>query len=531
MPGGFFPGAGGGGGSSDHAALTNRGLADAHPTSAVTGLDAALAGKLAATEKGAANGVATLDAGARVPAAQLPSYVDDVIEFANLGAFPGTGEAGKIYIALSDNKQYRWGGSSYIELIASPGTTDVVPEGAVNLYHTQARVRGTALTGLSTANATDVVAADTTLSGFGKLQAQLGNKQSPRVVVNVQAGTSYTLGVIDAPSGALSRLAMASASANTVTVPADVFTAGTVILISQSGDGMTTLVAGAGVVFQAPSSTPLASPGQYALWRIERGSSEVWRVNLIGGSGGSAGNAVTHSPSTSAPSGGADGDVVMDSSATPFFASLWRRAAGVWARYRAEYTWAGRPSAATYAGAVITISDTIFAGVQMYSDGANWIPVGGRCHATWSAFTANHTGVTTESAALDTQTIPAGFCNIGGVSLDVEGFWAFTNGGTPSNKLHITRINGGAAIGYYTATSTHLSARSKAILEVTGTAATNYALPSSAATTGYNAGTAAAPISLSVDFAAAVTVSWHAQVDNAGDGAICRRRRITVVFP
>ncbi len=55
----------------------------------------------------------------KVPASQLPSYVDDVLEYANLAAFPGTGETGKIYVALDTNKTYRWSGSAYVEISAS----------------------------------------------------------------------------------------------------------------------------------------------------------------------------------------------------------------------------------------------------------------------------------------------------------------------------------------------------------------------------------------------------------------------------
>lgn len=69
--------------------------------------------------KGAANGIATLDASGKVPSAQLPSYVDDVLEFANKAAFPATGESGKIYIAIDTNKSYRWSGSAYTEISKS----------------------------------------------------------------------------------------------------------------------------------------------------------------------------------------------------------------------------------------------------------------------------------------------------------------------------------------------------------------------------------------------------------------------------
>lgn len=91
--------------------------------SSLTSQDAAIfrgtIGALAASLKGAANGVAELGADGRVPSGQLPSYVDDVLEYANLAAFPATGETGKIYINLDQNKTWRWSGSGYTEISAS----------------------------------------------------------------------------------------------------------------------------------------------------------------------------------------------------------------------------------------------------------------------------------------------------------------------------------------------------------------------------------------------------------------------------
>jgi hypothetical protein len=55
----------------------------------------------------------------KIPAAQLPSYVDDVLEYASVSAFPATGESGKIYVATGTNKTYRWGGSAYVEISES----------------------------------------------------------------------------------------------------------------------------------------------------------------------------------------------------------------------------------------------------------------------------------------------------------------------------------------------------------------------------------------------------------------------------
>ena len=75
--------------------------------------------KMDSTLKGAVNGVAELDESGKVPSSQLPSYVDDVLEFDSQSAFPGTGESGKIYVAKDTNKTYRWSGSSYVEISAS----------------------------------------------------------------------------------------------------------------------------------------------------------------------------------------------------------------------------------------------------------------------------------------------------------------------------------------------------------------------------------------------------------------------------
>ena len=74
---------------------------------------------IASSLKGANSGVAELDSSGKVPSSQLPSYVDDVLEYASTSAFPATGETGKIYIALDTNKTYRWSGSAYVEISAS----------------------------------------------------------------------------------------------------------------------------------------------------------------------------------------------------------------------------------------------------------------------------------------------------------------------------------------------------------------------------------------------------------------------------
>ena len=76
-------------------------------------------GAISTSAKGAASGVAELDANGLVPTSQLPSYVDDVLEYNSRSSFPTTGETGKIYVDTSTNLTYRWGGSDYVEISPS----------------------------------------------------------------------------------------------------------------------------------------------------------------------------------------------------------------------------------------------------------------------------------------------------------------------------------------------------------------------------------------------------------------------------
>lgn len=155
--------------------------------------------------------------GGVIPANQLPSYVDDVLEYASWASFPVTGEAGKIYIALDVNKTYRWGGSGYVEIggggvalgetaatayrgdrgkIAydhsqSQGnphntTTSEITEG-LNKFFTEARVRNTVLSGLVKTNSSNVTNADTVEVAVGKLAAK--SESGSRVINWVNANT------------------------------------------------------------------------------------------------------------------------------------------------------------------------------------------------------------------------------------------------------------------------------------------------------------------------------------------------------
>lgn len=147
-----------------------------HPTSGVrTYLNTLLDGKQPA------GNYAELDGpGGKVNASQLPSFVDDIIEYDSADSTkqrPSSGESGKIYVDISNGKVYRWGGSAsgYVEISASPGSTDDVIEGTTptsNKYYTKARVLADAPvlsvaghTGAVTLYMTDVVDLTTTLGG------------------------------------------------------------------------------------------------------------------------------------------------------------------------------------------------------------------------------------------------------------------------------------------------------------------------------------------------------------------------------
>ncbi|WP_216069250.1 MULTISPECIES: hypothetical protein [unclassified Acinetobacter] len=175
---------------------------------------------------------ADLDESGKVPASQLPSYVDDVLDgryvnpsqFNDLNGNPYVPESGKVYVDVDTNKTYRWSGMLYV-VIGGGGvalgetsetayrgdrgkvaydhsqsqgnphnsTTSDITEGS-RLYFTEPRVRLTPLTGLSTADSSPIVATDTFLQAFGKSQAQQNN-----LPANVRATTLTGLNIVNAP--------------------------------------------------------------------------------------------------------------------------------------------------------------------------------------------------------------------------------------------------------------------------------------------------------------------------------------------
>lgn len=146
--------------------------------------------------KGVANGLVPLDGTTKISSIYLPSFVDDVLEFANLASFPVTGETGKMYIDLTTNKTYRWSGTVYVEISASPGSTDAVTEGASNLYFTPVRVLATVLSTFSVGLNAAISATDTIVQAFGKVQAQINNLLSVKAdkTTTISTGTGLNGG-------------------------------------------------------------------------------------------------------------------------------------------------------------------------------------------------------------------------------------------------------------------------------------------------------------------------------------------------
>ena len=183
------------------------------------------------------NGIAPLVNG-KVPSANLPSYVDDVLEYANLASFPTTGETGKLYIALDTNLIYRWTGSTYAS--TSSNSSLALGETSETAYRGD---RGKTAYDHSQATGNPH---GTTIANISGLQSAIDdaavNFAAP--TVNPQSGTAYTLGTVTTDNNGKTYLRMTSTSTNIVTIPS---TQTKPISISQRGTGTTTLAAGSGV--------------------------------------------------------------------------------------------------------------------------------------------------------------------------------------------------------------------------------------------------------------------------------------------
>lgn len=163
--------------------------------------------KLGATDDVVLNGYSFMTSGGLVSADRLPSYVDDVVEYANLAAFPVTGEAGKIYLALDTSSAYRWTGSIYFEVFTGAVDsvngftgivvldTDDISEGSTNLYFTAARAKSAAVADSITNGVTDVAPSQNAVFDALALKAStdLSNLASTAVNADIIPGLANVI--------------------------------------------------------------------------------------------------------------------------------------------------------------------------------------------------------------------------------------------------------------------------------------------------------------------------------------------------
>lgn len=149
-----------------------------------TGLDADLldgneaSAFVLATEKGSANGVATLDGSGKLDPSQIPGGLDNFEEYADLASFPGTGASDIIYVAQDTNYLYRWSGSAYIQVGGGGGGVN-----AVELTHTNG-----------------VVAMDVSLGTHFRFDTDVYTGADPNVPI-IEHDTSFTSGTNNLPAG------------------------------------------------------------------------------------------------------------------------------------------------------------------------------------------------------------------------------------------------------------------------------------------------------------------------------------------
>jgi lysophospholipase L1-like esterase len=166
-----------------------------------------------AYQRGANNGLAPLDESGKVPAANLPAFVDDVLEYANAAALPGTGTSGLLYVTLDNGKVWRWSGSAYVEITSAPDfASQAEAEAGTNNTKT--------MTPLRTAQANAATAAS--------LSSHTANTSNPHSVTKAQVGLGNCDNTSDAAKpvstatqAALDDKADASAALTTIAMVGD----------------------------------------------------------------------------------------------------------------------------------------------------------------------------------------------------------------------------------------------------------------------------------------------------------------------
>lgn len=201
---------------------------------------------------GEPNGIAPLDNSGLIPSTYLPSYVDDVLEYANSGAFPGTGTTGKIYVAIDTGDGYRWTGSTYIRIsdrVLSTGITDSTSTGRAVLTAASQAAGRTAIGAAPATPGTAILKGD----GSGGFNSATG-------------GTDYVVpgGALGTPSsGNLTNCTFPTLNQNTTGSAASL---SATLAVGSGGSGATTLTGilkgnGTSAFTAAVAGTDYVAPG------------------------------------------------------------------------------------------------------------------------------------------------------------------------------------------------------------------------------------------------------------------------------
>ena len=216
-----------------------------------------------ASARGAVSGVASLDESGRVPAAQLPSYVDDVLEYTTVSAFPAQGEAGKIYVATQTNLTYRWSGTGYVEIspsLALGGTSSTAFPGdrGVTL---ETKVSNILDGGLKVAKATS---ADTALEANHATTADTATQATNADYANAATNASYAVHAQEADEATSADTASALLRPDNGKVEALWKDVEETIVELYAGEGKTVYVAEAGHATSADTATRATQDGNGA---------------------------------------------------------------------------------------------------------------------------------------------------------------------------------------------------------------------------------------------------------------------------
>lgn len=242
--------------------------------------------------------------GGKIPSTQLPAYVDDVLEYANLAAFPATGEAGKIYVALNTNLTYRWSGTAYVEIsksLALGETADTAyrgDRGKTAYDHSQTTGNPHNTTAAQIPNTPAGTVAATTVQGainelasdIVQVETNLNQKLNKSISIESEEGY-FTINV--AQTNKIIRIN--SFTDISLFIPndnEDTFENGSFVDIYQEGNGKIFVFPKNGVVLapSIPEDTFVpATTGQYSILRLIKVGTNDWvatgSVNMINGIG------------------------------------------------------------------------------------------------------------------------------------------------------------------------------------------------------------------------------------------------------